>query len=391
MSITGDQSLLKQINRMALVRAVRRQACLSRADLAKETGLTKSTVSLLCQELIDEGWFLEHAVQATGALGRRPTPLSIDPRRLAMLGADLGVNGLHVVEVSLTGEILDSCSEPIAGGDPSAVLARLAQMLIEAVMRLRHQGRGLLGIGVGLPGAVDEFSGVLKVAPNLGWREVGVRDQLVEALSDAGSQIAIHVHNEADVAALGEFEFGDGEVPEPLIFLSLGIGVGAGIVVNDRLFVGANGFAGEVGHSILEVDGPLCSCGRHGCVEAFIGLNAIGQHIAGDQRKGLNLPEILALLASNDTHALAVVRDAGKALGVLIQNLWTMIDPGRVVLGGPACSLGPPFLDAVHASLNRFTEEAGLPGPDVRLARYGDLAVAVGAAALVLHKTTRPL
>ena len=388
MSITGDQSLLKQINRMALVRSIRQQAGLSRADLAKLTGLTRSTVSLLCQDLINEGWLVEHEIQATGALGRRPTPLAIDPRRLALIGADLGVDGLHVVATSLNGEILASRSEAIVGNDPAMVLDRLARMLSEEALSLRVQGRGLLGIGVGLPGGVDEAAGTLKFAPNLGWRDVAIREPLSIALARVGlDDIPIHVHNEADVAALGEFEFGAGEVPEPLIFVSLGIGVGAGIVAGGRLFVGANGFAGEVGHTILKVDGPLCSCGRHGCAEAFIGLNAISAKIA----PGLSLAAIRTQLDFGDERALAVVGEAGRALGVLIQNLWTLFNPGRIVLGGPSCELGDAFLAAAFARLARYTEEAGLPGPDLRITRFGPLAVAVGAAALVLHKTIRPV
>ena len=388
MSITGDQSLLKQINRMALVRAIRQQAGLSRADLAKLTGLTRSTVSLLCLDLINEGWLVEHEIQATGALGRRPTPLAIDSRRLALIGADLGVDGLHVVATSLNGEILASRSEAIVGNDPAMVLDRLARMLSEEALSLRVQGRGLLGIGVGLPGGVDEAAGTLKFAPNLGWRDVAIRESLCAALARVGlDDIAIHVHNEADVAALGEFEFGAGEVPEPLIFVSLGIGVGAGIVAGGRLFVGANGFAGEVGHTILKVDGPLCSCGRHGCAEAFIGLNAISARIA----PGLSLAAIRTQLDFGDERALAVVGEAGRALGVLIQNLWTLFNPGRIVLGGPSCELGEAFLAAAFARLARYTEEAGLPGPDLRITRFGPLAVAVGAAALVLHKTIRPV
>lgn len=388
MSITGDQSLLKQINRMALVRAVRQQAGLSRADLAKLTGLTRSTVSLLCQELIDEGWFIETEIQATGALGRRPTPLAIDPARLALVGADLGLDGLHVVATSLDGELITTRSETTFGNDPAMLLEGLARMLIDVVRELKNRGRGVLGIGVGLPGGVDEAAGMLKFAPNLGWREIAARESLARALDSAGmGDLAIHVHNEADVAALGEFEFGEGEVPEPLIYLSLGVGVGAGIVAGDRLFVGANGFAGEVGHTVLKVDGPRCSCGRHGCAEAFIGLNAISAKIA----PGLSLAAIRTQLDFGDERALAVVGEAGRALGVLIQNLWTLFNPGRIVLGGPSCELGEPFLAAAFARLARYTEEAGLPGPDLRTTRSGALAVAIGAAALVLHKTIRPV
>lgn len=126
---TGDQSLLKQINRMALVRAVQRTPGLSRADLAKASGLTKSTVSLLTQELIEEGWLLEQQAAVTGALGRRPTPLRLDGSRSALLGAEIGVEGLAAVAVSLTGEVIETASETYAPVQPQPTLEHLAELI----------------------------------------------------------------------------------------------------------------------------------------------------------------------------------------------------------------------------------------------------------------------
>jgi len=392
MPITGDQTLLKQINRMAIVRRVRQQAGQSRADLAKETGLTKSTVSLLAQELIDEGWLVEHEIQITGALGRRPTPLAIDPDRLAMVGAELGVDRIHVVATSLTGEIVWQADEDFLSVDADGVLQRLASLLIDGIASVRAAGRQVLGAGVGLPGAVDESSGILKVAPNLGWRDIDVATPLRNALTNAGlGDLPLYLQNEADVAALGEFEFGEAPVPEPLVYLSLGIGVGAGVVVNDRLFLGSAGFAGEVGHSILQVAGPRCSCGREGCAEAYIGLRAIAQQSAGDGDVQASAGTLVARASAGDPLTVSAVQRAGHYLGVLMQNLWTAFDPGRFVLGGPTCELGAPLLDAACETLNRYARDAGLPPPEVRVSRYGARAVAAGAAAMVLHKLVRPL
>lgn len=391
MSITGDQSLLKQINRMALVRVIQRIPGLSRADLAKETGLTKSTVSLLVQELIDEGWLLEREAQITGSIGRRPTPLCIDDSRLTVVGADLGVDRLSAVAVSLTGEVLHVVTEPFEGLGEERVLRRLAELIASCVQHVNGAGRTLLGVGVGVPGAVDERQGVLRVAPNLGWRDVSVVARLKEELQRAGvNDVKLYVQNEADVAALGEYEFGEVPVPEPLVFFSLGIGVGAGIIANDRLFLGAEGFAGEIGHSILQVDGPLCSCGRFGCAEAFIGLRAIGTQITG-QRNALQVSRLVTLLEQKDEATHVAVSRAGHYLGVLIHNIWTAVNPGRVVLGGPTCDLGAPFLDAAVSCMEQYVGDAGLTMPEIRRSRYAQLSVAVGGGALVLHKLLRPL
>lgn len=392
MSITGDQSLLREINRMALVRVVQRLPGLSRAELAKETGLTKSTVSLLVQDLIDEGWLLETDAQVTGAIGRRPTPLFLDGARLAMVGADVGIDMLRVVTVSLTGEVVESLAEPITENDPSAVLRRVASMISHHVKRAAEVGRRLLGIGVGIPGAVLEFQGLVKLSPNFPWRDVPVKIDLARELEAHGvTNLPIHVQNDYDVAALGEYEFGVDPMPDPMIYLGIGVGVGAGIIVRDRLFIGAEGFAGEVGHSILQLEGPVCSCGRHGCAEAFIGLRAISTQITGHSADLLPISTLRDLLARNDAATILAVRRAGHYLGVLIQNLWTSFNPGRLVLGGPSCDLGDPLLDAARVCLERYAKDCGLPLPEICLSKFGDLSVAVGGAALVKHALLRPL
>jgi DNA-binding MarR family transcriptional regulator len=164
MPVTGDQQLLKQLNRMAVVRQVSTQPGLSRAALADVLGLTKSTVSLLVRELVDEGWLTESELLVTGEVGRRATPLHLDPSRLALLGAELGVDEARVVATNLLGEVLDTriltYEDP---GDPTscirlAALAKLAQRLESPV----------LGVGIGLHGAVDEALGLLHHAPHLG-------------------------------------------------------------------------------------------------------------------------------------------------------------------------------------------------------------------------------
>jgi len=392
MTITGDQSLMREINRMALVRVIQRIPGLSRAELAKETGLTKSTVSLLVQDLVDEGWLREAGVQTTGAIGRRPTPLFLDGGRLAMIGSEVSVDSISVLTVSLTGDVINETSEPLPGTQPLVVIKRLAQLIASLVEQSRIDGRILLGIGVGVPGAVLDKLGVVKLAPNFPWRDVAFQTDLAQELAALGvSGLRIQVQNDYDVAALSEYEFGEAPLPDPLIYLGIGVGVGAGIIVRDRLFLGAEGFAGEVGHSILQLEGPVCSCGRKGCAETFIGQRAISTQIIGHAGEILPVDSMRQLLDRNDAATILATRRAGHYLGVLIQNLWTYFNPGRIVLGGSMCELGAPLLDAAQSCLDRYSEDCGLQLPDIQLSRFGSRSVAVGAAALVKHALLRPL
>lgn len=366
MKTTGDQQLVKRINRSVLLRLLRRQSGLSRAQLSQESGLTKSTVSLLVRELIDEGWVTETGLAAAQGLGRPSTPLRLDGGRRAMIGVEIAVESLRVVGVSLTGEVLWSTEEPLADRAPAAVCRQVAGLVVRAHAELSARPLLVSGVGIGLPGAFDEASGTVRFAPNLGWRDVAFLPMITRALAEAGGPVvAVHVQNEADTAALSEYEFTDGDGTDSLIFVTCGAGVGAGIVLNDRLFTGLQGMAGEIGHSILQIDGPACSCGRKGCAETFFGARALER--LPDPARG------------------------GVFLGVVLQNLWTTFNPGSLVVGGPSCERFPAIVSTARDTLAGYAASAGVAAPVVRPARYGLLASAVGAAALVLHHELRPM
>ena len=206
MPVTGDQQLLKQLNRMALVRQVSTQPGLSRAALADVLGLTKSTVSLLVRELVDEGWLAESELRTTGEVGRRATPLHLDPGRLALLGADVGVDEARVVATDLLGHVLDSVAIPYDDVLDAAACIRLVALGLVGLAR--RLARPVLGIGIGLHGAVDERSGLLRHAPHLGWRNVAVSGVVDAQFAGTLLQgVPLYMQNEANVAALAEFEF----------------------------------------------------------------------------------------------------------------------------------------------------------------------------------------
>jgi predicted NBD/HSP70 family sugar kinase len=387
----GNQQLLKDINRMALVRHLCAHPGLSRADLAPAVGLTKSTVSLLVRELIAEGWLIEREVVATGDLGRRPTPLFIDPTRLLLLGAEVGIEGVRAVGTSLTGEVLATAVAGYGSAKSAkACIATVATALLKVRKQLDESDHRIIGIGVGLPGGVDEASGVLNFAPNLGWRDVPVGALLAEKLSGTSlAGVPTFLQNEADVAALGEHEFNPTPASDPLLYVSINQGVGAGVIVGDRLLTGARGFAGEVGHIVLQIDGPLCSCGRRGCAEALIGPRAILRVPASDGMPSLS--EAQRLLAEQDTATTRSARKAGTYLGVLLQNLASAYDPSCIVLGGALVELGDVFLQPALRTLQEYAAAANLAPPEVRTSRFGADAVAAGAAALARYRLTRPL
>lgn len=368
----GGQAKLKRGNRLAIIRQLRKRPGQSRVDLANALDLTKSTVSALARELIDEGWLLEREVRVTGDVGRRPTPLFVDPTRLLLLGAQVGIGVVRVVLTSLTGEVLAARSAAYDTGlaVEACILALTRTML--AVAARCGKAQQIIGIGVGLPGGVDQARDQLVFAPHVHWHQVPFGALLREALQATPlSGLPVFMQNDADVAALGETEFNPAPIADPLLLVLVGEGVGAGLVVGGRLLTGARGLAGEVGHMVLQIDGPPCSCGRHGCAEALIGNRALLRQDG----------------AAQDPPAVA---RAGRYLGVLLQNLAVAYDPACIVLGGQAVALGDALLGPVRETLKQYAQAARLPEPTLRVARFGADAIAVGAAALAGYRLTQP-
>jgi len=368
MNTIGDQQLVKRINRSVLLRLLRARPGLSRARLAQESGLTKSTVGLLVRELLQEGWLRESDASVADGAGRPSTPLAIDVGVRALAGIEIGVQCVRLACVSLQGELLHSDEQALADAAPPAVCRQVATLAAQAHRALSARGMRLAGIGVGVPGAVDHDTGRVRFAPNLGWRDLTLLPLLVQAFAAARvPEVPLQLQNEADAAALGEYEFGNAEEDaDPLVFVNCDVGVGAGVVLNDRLFLGAQGMAGEIGHTILQMDGPPCSCGRRGCAEAFFGLRALTRDGADRQQ-------------------------AAAYLGLLLQNLWMTFNPRLIVVGGASCVAAPDLLALATDTVRACADAARLPPPLIRPARYGALAPAVGASAFVLHEYLRPL
>jgi predicted NBD/HSP70 family sugar kinase len=366
--MAANQLLLKGVNRMSVVRRLCFTPGMSRSDLSVALGLTRSTVTMLVRELLDDGWLMEREVVTTGDIGRRPTPLFIDPFRLILLGAEVGVGSVRVVATSLAGETLARLA---VGFDPDGSPRDCVDALSRALLAVREQlddpRRRIIGIGVGVPGGVDIVRGVLHFAPNLGWRDVPVGDMLAKQLAATPlARVPLFVQNEADAAAMGEVEFNTTQVANPLLYLSINEGLGAGMVVRDKLLTGSRGVAGEVGHMVLQIDGPLCSCGRRGCAEALISARATS---------GME----------------GAVREAGIYLGVLVQNLAAAYDPGCIVLGGELVALGELFLEPALRTLRDYAAAGNFSAPVVRISSFGSDAVAVGAAALARDRLMRPV
>ncbi|MEW6106670.1 MAG: ROK family transcriptional regulator [Bacillota bacterium] len=261
---TGNQDLVKELNKAVILNIIWRHAPISRAEIARISGLTRGTVSSLVDELIHDS-FVKEIGTGTSAMGRKPIMLQLNAGAGVIVGVDLGVNYILIILADLRAQVLARKRLSIS---PEMGERRILEKMLDGIADILAGApstpRGLLGIGAGVPGLVEMEHGVLKFAPNLRWKNVPLKDLLQERFD-----VPVYVDNEANVGALGEKWFGAGQGIRHMVYLSVGVGLGAGIVVNGELYRGATGYAGELGHFTILPDGPVCGCGNRGCWETL--------------------------------------------------------------------------------------------------------------------------
>jgi predicted NBD/HSP70 family sugar kinase len=354
----------------------------SRADVAAATGLTRATVSVLVERLFQAELIRELEPTTPQRVGRPAIPLAPASGTIAAIGLEVNVDYLGACALDLSGERL--AERVIAGhfrnGDPLEVLARVAALAAEVVTQLQGQGIRLVGACLALPGLVDSRRGPLRNAPNLGWRDLDVGAILrAHAVFDT---LPLRVANEANLAARAEASF-DGQI-RTFVYVSGDIGIGAGIVVNGEVYRGRHGWSGEIGHTVVDPSGPLCSCGATGCLERYAGKDALMLEagLSPDQPIGV----LVEAAERGDERALRSITDAGRALGVALANLVNLVDVDQIVLGGIYAPLEPYLFDAVVAQLRARVLSAPWATVTVRAAKVGAGAAMVGGAQAVLRR-----
>jgi predicted NBD/HSP70 family sugar kinase len=320
----------------------------SRADIAGVTGLTKATVSSLVDALIGARLVSELGPQARGAVGRPGSALTVNRVGFVGVGLEIDVDYIAVCVADLGGGVRDLQIKrwDNDGQPPSVVVERALSMAGPAMEAAEAAGSTIAGLVLAVPGLIVTETGTVRVAPNLGWRDVPIADLLAERIARPG--LPIMVDNDANLAALGELWFGGHDDLANFVYVSCEIGVGAGIVVEGELFRGARGFAGEAGHITVQPDGPPCRCGARGCLEQLAGPEAMLRSTGLDDavcssigQAGGPAARLHALARDGHPDTVKALQQAGRALGIGLSTMVNLLDPGAVMLGGIYASLEP--------------------------------------------------
>lgn len=398
-SSTADQAWVRRTNRSIILEVFRTHKTLSRANLAYVTGLNPSTVSNIISELIEENLIRETDLTQSGP-GRPGRLLELNPDGGCAVGIEINVDYIEIIVTDFAANVLwrqKMVSIPEIGQD--AIMTEVSRLAEKASIFIQTRKSRLLGVGIGVPGLVDVTSGLLRLATNLHWENVPVRDLLARQFN-----CPIYVENEANAAALGEYYFGATRNIKDFIYLSAGVGLGSGIVIGGKIFRGMSGYAGEAGHMTLDVNGELCGCGKRGCWETFVGPHAVEQRIQRslafgaksmlrDMVKGnldnMVFEDVLQAARNGDQTAMDALRKVAFYLGIGIANLVNLFDVEVIVLGGALNNASSILLEDIEQVVSMNTLAPGHEHLRIIPSAHGCDACVMGAVALVLDDILR--
>ncbi|MCL6520940.1 MAG: ROK family transcriptional regulator [Firmicutes bacterium] len=395
---TGDRDLIRDLNISIVLNTIRQHQPIARTEIAARTGLSPATVTGITARLLAEGWIREAGFgEASG--GRRPILLRLDARSRFSVGVKLAADEVSAAVGDLGADLLEVVTLPLPQEAPGIV-----EQVAEAVLRaLRGAGvarSAVIGVGVALPGVVDPVRGLSLFAPWHPWEHFPLKSQLEERLG-----LPVLLENDANAFTLAERWFGAGRGAHHLVGVMISAGIGAGVVIDGHVYRGAAYAAGEIGHLVVEPEGPACVCGQHGCLEAVAGDRALAREgarllqagrapvlarLAGGDPARVRRQEVVEAARRGDAACRQLLERAGETIGRAVAAMVNTLNPEAVVVGGGLPDqAGPLLLEPLRRAVDRHAFHA--PGHSFRVlpAGLGERAWLVGALTLAVEEAFR--
>ncbi len=378
---TGDQNLVKQINKSIVFNTIKKKGPVSRAQVSKKTGLNKATVSTMVSELINES-FIHEIGAGKSSGGRKPVMLYFNHHAGYAIGVDVGVNYILGILTDLNGNIIKKTAGKLKKIDIDYVTSQIFSCIETLVKQVPDSPYGIVGIGIGVPGQVGQDDQIL-FAPNLKWRNVHLK-QMVERKF----QIPAKIDNEANAGSHGEQLYGAGKNISSLVYVSIGTGIGTGIFINNRLYKGATGISGEMGHFTIDFNGKKCSCGNRGCWELYASESALlqeasQQKLLDENDDGACLDYLFKEAQKRNSQVMQLLNTFGENIGLGLINIINTVNPEAIIIGNRIAQ----FKNWIKNPIERTLEER-LPiyyrSTDIRFSLLGDYSTALGAASFAI-------
>lgn len=367
---------LKYQNRGLLLRLLCTHDGVSRIQLAQRTGLTKMTVSNIIAGLMEQDYVVERAPERNAGVGRNPIILDISPGAPKVLGVQLGREGVTAVLFDLKLRILKKEEEPFAQENTDSIL----QKLFRAVDRIRIQESNILGCGVSVVGPLDVGSGVVLNPPNF----FGVSNLPLRRLLSNHMGLPVELNNDMNCAALGEKLFGAGREFHNFLYVGLSTGIGSGIIENDGLYQNSSGFAGELGHTSIDCNGPECGCGNRGCLEEYVGMPVIEARLREATGQAGDFASFCA--QTEDPHVDVVLSDIIEKITRALVNAVNLLNPQAILVGHNGTHLPARYLEQMERELNRRKFSQDYLKIRVKKSRFGLDSSLYGSGCLALRQ-----
>lgn len=392
---SGNSKFIKDLNQALILNIVRNQDPISRSEIAKMIKLSPAAVSNLTDKLIKEGYIREKGPGSSEA-GRKPILLELNPKARFVVGIDLErVNTVKAAITDLRANIICKKKHFLKDTDFSTVVDSIVNIVHELVDASGLKIEKIMGIGIGTPGLLDHHKGKVIYSTYLHWRNVPL-----SALIEQELDIPVIIDTDTNAPALAEQKYGAGKEAKDLIYITVGPGLGAGIIIDGQIYHGIDGTAGEFGHTIIDPDGPLCSCGNRGCLETMVAEASIIKRATEGIRKGkvslisklaqnqegLITPKIIYEAAlKKDKFAVEVIQETGYYLGLGLVSLVNLLNPEVIVIGGDISQVADILLEPVREVV--LSRALSVPAQRVRIvaSHFGKDAGIIGAATLVLE------
>lgn len=361
---------------------------ISRADLARHLAITRSAVTSIVNDLISAG-IVREAEDGPATGGRRPILLELNPQRGKFVGIDIGATHVGFLVTDFACRVLYEMERSFdISTAPDLGLRQIDQYLKEVLAELSMQLSEVLAIGVGIPGPVVADRGLVISPPLMpGWDNYPIRDQLEQMW-----RVPVSLNNDAELGALGEWAYGAGRGERHLAYIKVGSGIGAGLLIDGKIFRGATGSAGEIGHTTIREDGPLCSCGNHGCLETLAGGRAIARQASEAVQSGkrtmmasidpihkITARDVADAARRGDLVAQQIMKDAGTYLGIAIASLVNLFNPNIIVVGGGIAQMGDLLLQPVRQVVQQRSLRSSAQAVRIDTAVLGRRSSSMGA------------
>jgi predicted NBD/HSP70 family sugar kinase len=390
-----NQFQIAQTNKYNVFRCLIREGPINRAAIARRVDLSIPTVMTIVNDLFEKK-LIHSAGKGESGVGKQPEILAIDPDRFFYIGVDIGRSTLRIVVNNLAGAEAVSMKEPT--GDPfpeKEFIVRVKKLMLRFVKKLKIGPEKILGAGFAMPGLIEKGTGKVIVAPDFGWKDIPLQDWL-----QSGIPYPVLVKNSTQALAVNEASVFSADEVHTTLCVNLGYGIGAAIITGGELYEGTGGISGELGHCMVDRDGPLCKCGNTGCLEAVSSGEAIARQaqtiithharsriaeLCGGNAAGITAKMVFDAAEAGDGPALKILNSAAVNIGIGISMAVNILDPDRVFLCGGLMRNGPWFLDLIKASMEEHLTAKSDRGLVLQAGARDEYSTAKGAARVLLN------